>query len=194
MYCARVSSPHRQMSEDTRLLEYCIKHGHWSPFEMASICLEINTTRAISAQILRHRSFHFQEFSQRYASVATKPGKTTHRIKAKTNRQSSIEVELDAKQQALADKADALVEILWNTYNDMLFAGISNETARNILPLSTPTRLYMSGTVRDWLHYCKVRTSEDTQKEHRDVANEVSSHLKLICPFVFNAFKNHWMQ
>lgn len=193
MYCARVSSPHRQDSEDSRLLTYCIKNKHWSPFEMASMCLEINTTRAISPQILRHRSFHFQEFSQRYSPVSNKPIVPRMRIAAKTNRQGSVDAELSVNQIAIAEKASTLVSLLWKAYTELVDSGISTESARNILPMCVDTRLYMSGTMRDWLHYVAVRTSEDTQQEHRAIAMGVQDILKKEIPVTWDAFTRYHM-
>jgi thymidylate synthase (FAD) len=151
-YCARVSNPANQDNPDvSRLLSYCIKHGHWSIFEMASMCVEIKTTRAIAPQILRHRSFSFQEFSQRYAEVHDYP--------------------------VLGDMRLAGISIsrgYW-TYNKLIKAGIAAETARMVLPLCCPTTLYMSGTIRSWIHYVQLRTQEETQLEHREIADSIKA-------------------
>lgn len=193
MYCARVSSPHRQDCGDVRLLDYCIRHGHWSPFEMASMCLEINTTRAISAQIIRHRSFHFQEFSQRYAEVPAAPIVPRQRVKAKTNRQGSLEAELTQAQRALAERAETLVDRIWDTYKDMIEAGIAPETARNVLPMCSSTRLYMAGTIRDWLHYTAVRIQQDTQQEHRAIAEATREILAKEVPAIWSSYARVWL-
>lgn len=173
-YCARVSNPDNQMSVETapRLLKYLIKHKHWSPFEMVSATFEINTSRAIAAQILRHRSFSFQEFSQRY-STATGFEKFELRKQGKTNRQVG---------DKLLDFGDyvGLVEEIGNVqlsceklYKKMIDMGVARECARMILPLSTSTKLYMSGTIRSWIHYIELRTSKDTQTDHREIADKI---------------------
>ena len=173
-YCARVSNPNNQDNENiSRLLKYCIDHQHWSIFEMAFMTLEINTSRGIAAQILRHRSFTFQEFSQRYADashLAEEIPIPKLRSQDNKNRQNSI------------DDVDQEIIIKYNTvmrqhfakskaiYDDMLKDGIAKECARFILPLATPTRLYMSGSVRSWMHYIELRSANGTQKEHMDIA------------------------
>ena len=175
-YCARVSNPSNQDSTKySKLLKYCIDHGHWSIFEMANIVLEINTTRGIAAQILRHRSFSFQEFSQRYAD-ASFLGETIDTPELRTqdqkNRQNSID-DLDEYKQAIYNqnmrelfaKSKALYDLMIND-------GVAKECARFVLPLATPTKMYMNGTVRSWIHYIKLRTANGTQKEHMDVATK----------------------
>jgi thymidylate synthase (FAD) len=177
-YCARVSNPKNQSNPDvSRLLSYCIQHGHWSIYEMASMCVEIKTTRAIAPQILRHRSFSFQEFSQRYASVATMPILGDMRLSGTTNRQSSkpMPEALDDNLQDAIDRATLAVDGAYYAYNRMIDAGIAAETARMVLPLCTPTTMYMSGTVRSWLHYVQLRTQEDTQLEHRQIAESIKA-------------------
>jgi len=179
-YCARVSNPANQDNPDVaRLLAYCIKHGHWSIFEMASMCVEIKTTRAIAPQILRHRSFSFQEFSQRYAQVATMPNLSSMRLAGTTNRQSSQLLpewkELDENLQVVIDRAAMAVEGSYYAYNRLIESGIAAETARMVLPLCTPTTMYMSGTVRSWIHYVQLRTQEDTQLEHRQIAESIKA-------------------
>ena len=176
-YCARVSNPNNQDNDNyAKLLKYCIDHGHWSIFEMAFITLEINTTRGIAAQILRHRSFTFQEFSQRYADttlLAEDIPMFQLRRQDSKNRQNSIDdIPNDIKFKwhwqirEHFNKAKAI-------YDGMIEDGIAKECARFVLPLATPTRLYMSGTVRSWIHYLNLRSSEGTQKEHRDIANNI---------------------
>ena len=171
-YCARVSNPKNQMNTATapKLIRFLIKHKHWSPFELANMCVEITTSRAIAAQILRHRSFSFQEFSQRY-SEATELEPIELRRPAEKNRQSSSESfdELD-EVYLLANRATAAG---MNAYDQLIKAGVAKECARAVLPLGTQTTMYMNGTVRSWIHYISLRTEENTQKEHRDIANEI---------------------
>ena len=171
-YCARVSNPKNQMNTATapKLIKFLIKHKHWSPFELANMCVEITTSRAIAAQILRHRSFSFQEFSQRY-SEATELEPIELRRPAEKNRQSSSESfdELD-EVYLLANRATAAG---MNAYEQLIKAGVAKECARAVLPLGTQTTMYMNGTVRSWIHYIGLRTEENTQKEHRDIANEI---------------------
>lgn len=169
---ARVSNPANADNSATapKLLRYLIKHRHWSPFEMASLCIKIETERDIAAQILRHRSFSFQEFSTRYA-VAQEPVIPELRRQDTKNRQNSID---DLPQDVTAELRERIRLTFGETsklYNDMLVAGVAKETARRILPLSTRTTLYMHGTLRSWLHYLQVRCALDTQLEHRLVAD-----------------------
>jgi len=174
-YCARVSNPNNQDNDNfSGLLKYCIKHQHWSIFEQATMTLEINTTRGIAAQILRHRSFTFQEFSQRYADSSLL-GKTIPlpelRRQDTKNRQNSI----DDLDKAVIDTLNRQMETLFDSsmalYNQMLERGVAKECARFVLPLATPTRLYMTGSVRSWIHYIDLRSGHGTQKEHMDIAN-----------------------
>lgn len=167
---ARVSS--NQDNTDPGLLKYLIRNKHWSPFEMAHMVIEIETSRAIATQILRHRSFSFQEFSQRYAD-ATKTIKYVARRQAETNRQSSID-DLDEETKAWWEKTQYEIEtIAFDTYEEAISKGVAKECARMILPLSTATTLYMSGTIRSWIHYLEQRCDEHTQLEHREIANEI---------------------
>jgi len=170
-YCARVSNPKNQMNTETapRLVKFLIKHKHWSPFELASMCVEIQTSRAIAAQILRHRSFSFQEFSQRY-SQATSLEPLELRSPAEKNRQSSSDLIEDEQAQK---KADAAMQFAKEVYDELIEAGVAKECARAVLPLGTQTTMYMNGTVRSWIHYIDLRTEENTQKEHRDIANAI---------------------
>ncbi len=167
-YCARVSNPSNQNNTTTapNLLKYLIKHKHWSPFEMASMTLEIKTSRAIAAQILRHRSFSFQEFSQRY-SVAQELEEIQLRKQAEKNRQSSTDEFTDGF--FLAKVREHLGRSL-SLYNEAIKMGVAKESARLLLPLTTETTMYMSGTIRSWVHYIDLRSQEETQKEHRDIA------------------------
>ena len=172
-YIARVSNPSNQNNEKfAGLLKYCIKHNHWSVFEQSSMTLEIETTRAIAAQILRHRSFTFQEFSQRYADstqLGTIPVPRLRKQDLK-NRQNStddldefVKQKLELQMKTLFDSATAL-------YQQMLEEGVAKECARMVLPLCTPTRIYMTGSCRSWIHYIELRSANGTQKEHMDIA------------------------
>jgi thymidylate synthase (FAD) len=174
-YCARVSNPNNQDNENiSKLLKYCIDHQHWSIFEMAFMTLEINTSRGIAAQVLRHRSFTFQEFSQRYADASYLTEEIPIpklRTQDNKNRQNSIDdlpQELIIKYNTLMRQHFAKSKAI---YDDMLRDGVAKECARFVLPLATPTRLYMSGSVRSWMHYMQLRTANGTQKEHMDIAN-----------------------
>jgi len=175
-YVARVSNPTNQDNENyAGLLRYCIKHNHWSVFEQSFMTLEVDTTRAIAAQILRHRSFTFQEFSQRYAdsSLLSKaiPLPELRRQDTK-NRQNSID-DLDQETiDLLTRQMDTLFSSSMALYQQMLDRGVAKECARNVLPLCTPTRIYMSGSCRSWIHYINLRSANGTQKEHMVVAEE----------------------
>jgi len=195
IHLARVSSSNQDNPEYAALLTYCIKHGHWSVFEMVDVTMEIYTSRAISAQILRHRSFHFQEFSQRYADPSKiEMDLPKMRRKGATNRQGSVPYE-DTEEQLNADnKALAPVLFAVRTYNDLIQNGVALESARLILPLCVGTRLYMKGTVRDWLHYCRVRTEKHTQEEHRSIAEDCWNVLKEVLPVTTGAFEAHYME
>lgn len=175
-YIARVSNPANQDNENVAgLLAYCIKHGHWSVFEHAFMTLEIETTRDIGAQILRHRSFYFQEFSQRYAAVMNPARVPELRLQDTKNRQNSIEVTDTESINMVADFEARIAQQFAETqdlYNDMLEAGIAKECARKVLPLNTETKIYMSGTVRQWMHYIALRSGNGTQKEHMIIAEE----------------------
>ena len=170
-YCARVSNPKNQMNTATapKLIKFLIKHKHWSPFELASMCVEIKTSRAIAAQILRHRSFSFQEFSQRY-SEASELEPLELRSPADKNRQSSSD---EINDTVINNVAKYSMEQSLNCYNKLIAQGVAKECARAVLPLGTQTTMYMNGTVRSWVHYISLRTEENTQKEHRDIANEI---------------------
>ena len=172
-YCARVSNPNNQTNESIAgLLKYCIKHQHWSIFEQAFMTLEIATTRGLAAQILRHRSFTYQEFSQRYAESTALGDIELPELRRQDdkNRQNSID-DLDPKVvEKLNRQMNTLFSSAYSLYNQMLDEGVAKECARFVLPLATPTRLYMSGTVRSWLHYIELRTGHGTQKEHMEIA------------------------
>ena len=173
-YVARVSNPKNQDNEKfAGLLKYCIQHGHWSVFEQAFMTIEINTTRGIAAQILRHRSFTYQEFSQRYADSNLLGDIELPELRRQDdkNRQNSID-DLDPE---MVDKFNRQMNTLFSSafglYNQMLKAGVAKECARFVLPLATPTRIYMTGSCRSWIHYINLRSAHGTQKEHMDIAN-----------------------
>lgn len=191
MYMARVSNPTSQNSENTRLLHYCMEHGHVSPFEMANVCLEINTTRDIARQILRHRSFSFQEFSQRYADVNLLGEMVERecRMQDTTNRQNSLECDRDLlKEVFLADQV-AVWQMAIDTYNNALANGVAKEQARALLPEGlTPSRLYMNGNLRSWIFYLKQRLDPTTQKEHRAIAEQCLATLRIVAPITMTAF------
>lgn len=191
MYMARVSNPKGQDSENIKLLYYCMREGHVSPFDMANVCMEVNTTRDIARQILRHKSFFFQEFSQRYAD-ATLLGEFAIRecrMQDVKNRQNSIETDdfettvWWAKAQNYVTSAAELM------YSQALERGIAKEQARALLPEGlTPSRVYMNGTIRSWIFYLKQRLHESTQKEHRLVAQSALSVLREVAPITMDAF------
>lgn len=186
-FCARVSNPSNQFNTETseKLIKYLVKHQHWSPLEMVSACLEVTTTRDIARQILRHRSFSFQEFSQRYAD----PTKDLHfelreaRLQDTKNRQNSVETN-DAELQAWWNaKQQFLINYVKEVYADALAKGIAKEQARAILPEGlTASRMYMNGTLRSWIHFIQVRSGNGTQKEHMEVAREVARVIAEIFP------------
>ena len=191
-YCARVSNPNNQDNENyAGLLRYCIKHHHWSIFEQAYMTLEIETTRAIAAQILRHRSFTFQEFSQRYAQ-SNELGKIKLpdlRRQDTKNRQNSIDDVDPFVKQKLEAQMITLFSSAQSLYNQMIQEGIAKECARMVLPLCTPTRIYMSGSVRSWIHYIELRSANGTQKEHMDIANECKSIFIKTFPTIAQAME-----
>ena len=188
---ARVSNPANQDNENVAgLLAYCIKNRHWSVFEHAHITMEITTTRDIAAQILRHRSFTFQEFSQRYAAVTSVAPVPELRLQDLKNRQNSIEVIDGLKASELAELQTKIAEHFiasQDLYNELLGAGVAKECARKVLPLNTETTLYMTGTVRDWIHYITLRSGNGTQKEHMEIANEAKDLFVAALPTVGKA-------
>lgn len=191
VYMARVSNPANQANTETsaKLIRYLIKHKHWSPFEMASMAVEINTSRAIAAQILRHRSFSFQEFSQRYSSVEDlKPLELPMlRRQDSKNKQASHD-DLDPELvKDLRTKISLHYDIAQSLYLSLLGAGVAKECAREVLPLGTPTRLYMAGTIRSWVHYLEVRCGVETQLEHRLVANGIKELFRENLPSIYEA-------
>jgi len=188
---ARVSAPQNQNNMETapRLLAYLIKHKHWSPYEMANLCVKITTERDISAQILRHRSFSFQEYSTRYAEAQsyTVP---EFRRQDTANRQNSIDdLSQDMKNQ-LAAMTEQTLNQCEETYQAMLRLGVAKETARRILPLCTKTTLYMNGTLRSWIHYLELRTDKATQLEHRVIAEEIKQIFQEEFPVIANVIFN----
>ena len=190
-YCARVSNPSNQinMENNERLIKYLIRNEHWSPFEMVNICLEIETTRDIARQLLRHRSFSFQEFSQRYAVADLGFELKEARMQDVKNRQNSIQTDDDEIQKEWAAQQEIVSNIASSAYHWALEKGIAKEQARAVLPEGmTVSRLYMNGTLRSWIHYIKVRSGVETQKEHRDIAisclNEISTIFPFICQII----------
>lgn len=190
-YLARVSNPTNQNSKETapRLIRYLIKHSHWSPFEMATMCVEINTTRAIAAQILRHRSFSFQEFSQRYSDVGHLGDSVIPHLRRqdKKNRQNSINDLTADDVGGFYRRISELFEDSEHLYKEMVSFGIAKECARGILPMNSRTRLYMSGTIRSWIHYLDIRAEEQTQLEHRQIAEEILDIFHAEMPDVYEA-------
>ena len=179
-YCARVSNPENQNNKQTapRLLKFLIKHKHWSPFEMVDMCVEIKTCRAIAAQILRHRSFSFQEFSQRY-SAATDMEPIELRSKAETNRQSSSDVIDDP---VLKNVVQHSIDTAMMTYDKLITQGVAKEQARMVLPLTTQTTMYMKGSIRSWIHYIELRSANGTQKDHSQIALACAEVINKIFP------------
>ena len=189
VYIARVSNPSNQTNIQSadRLIHYLIQNKHWSPFEMVDMTVEIVTSRAIAQQILRHRSFCFQEFSQRYAKVDSDAHEPIEwRKTGTTNRQSSSDI-VDISQEPFAtfhQRMETLQQDMSKLYDDLVQAGVAKETARFGLPLCTQTRLYMKGSVRSWIHYLQVRLDDHTQKEHQQIAQAIVSIFKQHFPFI----------
>ena len=193
-YTARVSNPANQEKFDTAagLLRYCIRENHWSIFEQADMTLEINTTRGIAAQVLRHRSFTFQEFSQRYADtklLADRPEIPELRRQDTKNRQNSIDDISEYVKLGLQGEISEYFQQGQNLYNRLLDKGVAKECARFVLPLATPTRIYMKGSCRSWIHYINLRSSNGTQKEHMDIATECKDVFKTCFPDVAEALE-----
>lgn len=186
-YCARVSNPANQTNTETnsRLLKYLMKNKHWSPFEMVSICLEIETTRDIARQILRHRSFSFQEFSQRYAVADLGFEYKEARVQDTKNRQNSFEIDDMKLKDTWENIQDHVIETTEKAYKWALDNGIAKEQARAVLPEGmTVSRLYMNGTLRSWIHYIELRSGNGTQKEHRDVALACAAAISPVFPMI----------
>jgi thymidylate synthase (FAD) len=189
-YMARVSNPANQSNTETapKLISYLMRNQHWSPFEMVSACVEIDCTRDIARQILRHRSFTFQEFSQRYA-VSDSFEQSQCRLQDMKNRQNSIPVQDRELERFWQEQQAAALSAAKSAYSAALNAGIAKEVARKVLPEGlTMSRMYMNGTLRSWLHYLSIRTDEATQKEHRDVAEAIRSVIAPMFPSTFAAF------
>lgn len=189
-YMARVSNPNAELGDPhTKLIKYLIDHKHWSPFEMVCACVSIETTRDIARQILRHRAFHFQEFSQRYAVADEEPEFAEARVQDPKNRQNSFTLEHgDLREYAWANIQQSVWDRAYKDYKAALGNGIAKEIARKILPEGlTRSRLYMQGTLRDWIHYLQIRTGPETQKEHREVAESIFYLLKGECPIIMEA-------
>lgn len=191
-YCARVSNPSNQQNTDTsdKLINYLVKHKHWSPFEMANATLEIETTRDIARQILRHRSFTFQEFSQRYADPVKDLSFEIReaRLQDTKNRQNSIEVNDPVLDDAWQNKQLAMIEMAKLTYQWAIENGIAKEVARAVLPEGlTMSRMYVNGSIRSWIHYLEVRTDPSTQKEHREIAVACAKTIAEIFPMIMNS-------
>jgi thymidylate synthase (FAD) len=193
-YTARVSNPANQNNTETseKLVRYLIKHHHWSPLEMVSLCLEIETTRDIARQILRHRSFSFQEFSQRYADPTNDLGFEIRdaRLQDLKNRQNSVELDVESDGHAIIagtwrNKQEQLINLTKETYNWAIQNGIAKEQARSVLPEgNTSSRMYMNGTLRSWVHYIQLRSGVETQKEHREIALACAEAIKPIFPMI----------
>lgn len=186
-FCARVSNPSNQNNTETseKLLKYLAKHKHWSPFEMVSACIEINTTRDIARQILRHRSFSFQEFSQRYANPVEELEfvKREARMQDTKNRQNSIEIDDRSLQTEWEQEQERVIEICQEVYKNAIEKGIAKEVARAVLPEGlTKSRLYMNGTIRSWIHFIELRSANGTQKECSEVAIACAEAISKIFP------------
>jgi len=195
-FCARVSNPSNQMNQETseKLIKYLIKHKHWSPLEMVSACLEIDTTRDIAHQIVRHRSFSFQEFSQRYANpedMGDMFEMSEARLQDEKNRQNSIEVDDVKLQEHWHQQQRRIVELSKEVYDWALENGIAKEQARKVLPEGlTKTRLYMNGTLRSWVHYIELRGANGTQKEHMEIAHACAKVIAEIFPLASNILED----
>ena len=192
-FCARVSNPSNQMNKETseKLIKYLIKHAHWSPLEMVSACLEIDTTRDIAHQVVRHRSFAFQEFSQRYANPEDMGDQFVTRearLQDTKNRQNSIELDLENPEHVAISQrwVEEQQDVIWRAhqaYNWAINAGIAKEQARAVLPEGlTKTRLYMNGSLRSWIHYIELRGANGTQKEHMDIAHACAEVIATVFP------------
>ena len=189
-YIARVSNPQNQSNPAVAgLLGYCIKHGHWSVFEQAHMTVEIETTRGIAAQILRHRSFTFQEFSQRYANTNLLGSIDVPDLRSQDlkNRQNSNDDIPEEQKKRLQDQIARYFAEGIDLYNELIREGVAKECARFVLPLATPTRIYMTGSVRSWIHYIDLRSAHGTQKEHMDIVKEVRDIFKKEFPICTNA-------
>lgn len=194
-FCARVSNPSNQFNMETadKLIRYLIKHKHWSPLEMVSACVEIETTRDIARQILRHRSFSFQEFSQRYADPTKDLDFVLReaRLQDTKNRQNSVETEDQLLRQQWDQKQQQIIDLVRETYDWAIEHGIAKEQARAILPEgNTVSRMYVSGTLRSWIHYCELRSANGTQKEHAEIARACATVISKIFPMMEDLVKD----
>jgi thymidylate synthase (FAD) len=199
-YCARVSNPANQFNTETseKLIRYLVKHAHWSPLEMVSSCMEITTTRDIARQILRHRSFSFQEFSQRYADPVQELNFVLReaRLQDNKNRQNSIELDMSASDdrelvRVWQEKQQDIIRAARNAYIWAINSGIAKEQARAVLPEGlTESRMYMNGTLRSWVHYIELRSAHGTQKEHQEIARACAEVISQIFPLIENTKEN----
>ena len=192
-YCARVSNPTSQENNlnNQKLLSYLMQHGHWSPFEMVSVCLEIDTSRDIARQILRHRSFSFQEFSQRYSTPSLDFQRREVRLQDIKNRQNSLETQDETLKRKWNEKQDEVARSVHDAYSWAIQQGIAKEQARIVLPEGmTKTRMYMNGTLRSWIHYIQARSGQDTQKEHREVAIACAHAIQPLFPMIVTFLKD----
>jgi len=185
---ARVSNPKNAKNWGTgpKLLQYLMKEKHWSPWEMCNLCLKINTTRDVSAQIIRHRTFSYQEYSQRYA-VTPRAEIPALRRQDTNNRQNSIDNLNEFLVQELEMKIGTQISATYELYQHLLESGVAKECARRILPMSSPTVLYMNGTLRSWIHYLSVRCGNGTQKEHMEIAKQIKAIIKKELPIIYEA-------
>ena len=186
-YYARVSNPTSQMSglKNDGLINYLIRHKHWSPFEMVNVCLQLDTTRDIARQVIRHRSFSFQEFSQRYATTETTSDVRETRMQDHVNRQNSLEIDDKDLKEWWVNKQIEIMNLTFETYNQALNRDIAKEVARAILPEGlTWSRLYMNGSIRSWCHYIDLRTDPSTQKEHRELAKMCATEIGKVFPMI----------
>ena len=186
-YYARVSNPTSQISalKSDGLIKYLMRHKHWSPFEMVNICLQVDTTRDIGRQLIRHRSFSFQEFSQRYAATETTGDYRETRLQDLKNRQNSLETDDEELDQWWKGKQDEVAKLAFDTYDQALKKGIAKEQVRAILPEGlTWSRLYVNGTLRSWIHYIELRTDPSTQKEHRELAKMCAREIDKVFPMI----------
>lgn len=192
-YIARVSNPAATPDDDSKkLIAYLMKHKHWSPFEMVSVCIEIETPRTIARQLLRHRSFSFQEFSQRYAKVEQQPFYSTARMQHPTNRQLSVPADDETARYAWDFAQRAVWDFAYGAYTAAIRAGVAKELARNLLPEGlAPSRMYVSGSLRSWIHYLQVRLGNGTQPEHVALAEEVKAVLEKEFPTIMAMVEAH---
>ena len=189
-YIARVSNPNNQDNPNIAgLLKYCIKHHHWSVFEQATMTLEITTTRDISAQIIRHKSFQFQEFSQRYCGVDTDIPMPEWRAQDTSNRQSSLDTFTREEKEGFSEAAKLAFDLSVKVYESLLEAGVAKECARKVLPMNTPTKIYMTGSIRSWIHYIDLRSGNGTQKEHQEIAIKCREIFKEQLPVISEALE-----